>query len=169
MEVMSAKWYLTGSTGVVTVITFLGCVAKFIEYRNPWKEVSYAAIPKISAMNLTLISNRALGNSLNLFSDNLSMETSANGHTSHPTIFCPSFRSTTLLRSWLRPHRGILKQNCRCILAFLSSCIMLGSEERLCFQPSLSVFSRRSLEPYWALTYIRLLKAASINLLKNRC
>jgi len=35
MEVMSAKWYLTGSTGVVTVITFLGCVKSLLSTETP--------------------------------------------------------------------------------------------------------------------------------------
>jgi transposase len=38
----------------------------------------------------------------------------------------------SLLRSWLRPHRGIRRRSCRCTSASSSSCTTPGAEARPC-------------------------------------
>jgi len=130
---MSAKWYLTGSTGVVTVITFWVVLQSLLSTETPERKLVMQPFQRFQYES-DLISNRALGNSLNLpLSDNLSMETSANGHTSHLPFSAPVFAAT--LRSWLRPHRGISQAKLPLYLGFFEFVHNAGSEEGSAFSP----------------------------------
>jgi transposase-like protein len=52
----------------------------------------------------------------------------------------------SLLRSWLRPHRGISQEKLPVYLGFSSSCTTSASEAKRCFLRSLSSLSRKTLE-----------------------
>jgi len=48
----------------------------------------------------------------------------------------------SLLRSWLRPHRGISQDKLPLYLGFFSSCTMLGDAAKPCLAPSSPAWSR---------------------------
>ena len=52
----------------------------------------------------------------------------------------------SLLRSWLRPHRGLAQEKLPLYLGFSSSCTTCESEAKRCWERSLSYSSQKTLE-----------------------
>ncbi len=64
--------------------------------------------------------------------------------------FCEVYVNTiegfwSLLRSWLRPHRGISRDKLRLYLGFSSSCIMRADATKPCWAPSSPAWLRDEL------------------------